>query len=525
MKSTAKTVGLVMVIMLFSRFMAFIMTMVYTNFFGVESTEINIYNYAITLPNTIFTILGTAITIAVIPTFAGFLGTNEKERAFKFANNITSLSVIATIILSGIGMAISPLIISLTKFKTDGYGFAVLALCIMFPVMIFYALNYIFQGLLQSLGKFAAPAAVSIPSSLIVILYVFIAGNKFGVTGLLIATFIGLAFQAIVLIPPLYKTEYRFKPSFNFRDEDVKKALKLIPPVLIGTSAYQINLFFNITVTANFKNTVTIMYFVQYTVLYSILALVYSLTAVIYPKLTMMAARGEMDGFNTHLQKALKSVVFFLIPAAAGFIGVRHQLMSFLMGWGNKITPDNISLSSDILALYAFSVLGIGIKEVMDRAFYSLKDTVRPAVNGVIIMAVNIGASLILIQVMGVLGIPLAYSISAITGAVIIMLMMKKKVKTFNINSLIITIVKILTSSAVMFAAVICINHLLGGISLGGNIIEKGIKLFVPVAVGGTVYFVCTYILKVEEAYAMLNSVKRRLVKKPAQTGDKQEDI
>jgi putative peptidoglycan lipid II flippase len=269
MKSTAKTVGLVTVIMLFSRLMTFIGTMVYTNFFGVDNIEINVYSFAIALPNIIFTILGTAITIAVIPTFAGFIGTNEKERAFKFANNITSLSVIATIILSIIGIAASPLIISLTKFKTDGYGFAVMALCIMFPVMIFYALNYIFQGLLQSLGRFAAPAAVSIPGALIIIIYVFLAGGKFGVTGLLIATFIGLAFQAIILIPPLLKTDYRYKLSFNFRDQDVKKALKLVPPILIGTSAYQVNFLFNITVTANFKNTVTIMTFVQNTVLYA----------------------------------------------------------------------------------------------------------------------------------------------------------------------------------------------------------------------------------------------------------------
>lgn len=72
----------------------------------------------------------------------------------------------------------------------------------MMPVMLFYGLNYIFQGILQSRGKYGFPAFVSVPSSLVVIFYVFALGDKYGITGLLIATFFGLSLQALILIPP-----------------------------------------------------------------------------------------------------------------------------------------------------------------------------------------------------------------------------------------------------------------------------------------------------------------------------------
>ncbi|MDP4093039.1 MAG: murein biosynthesis integral membrane protein MurJ [Bacillota bacterium] len=510
MKSTAKTVGLVMFIMLFSRFLAFAGTAVYMTFYGVDNTRINVYSYAIQFPNIIFNILGTALTIVVIPIFAGYIGTNQKDRAYKFADNITSLSIALTILLSIIGIAIAPLIISLTKFKTDGFDYAVMALQIMFPVMIFYAMNYVLQGILQSLGRFAMPALVSIPSSLIVILYVFLLGGKYGVTGLLIATFIGLAMQALILIPPLYRTDYRFKPSFDYKNEDIKRAFKLIPPILIGTSAYQLNMLFNITITANFKNTVTLMSFVQNTILYSVLAVIYSLTAVIFPKLTMLAARGEMDNFKLQVLKVLKTVVFLLIPAAAGFIAVRYQLISFLVGWG-KITSDNISLASSILALYALGVTGIGIKEVTDRAFYSLKDTIRPAINGVIIMLVNIVASLVLISVMGVLGIPLAYSISGVTGAVVILTMLRKKTGSFGGRSLLVSLFKVAAASMIMFGCVVAVNYLLGKYTFGGILVDRGIKLIIPVIVGGTVYMVASCLLGIQEATSILYSIRKRL--------------
>lgn len=509
MKSTAKTVGLVMIIMLFSRFMSFLSTAVYMTFFGVKTSEINVYTYTVSLPNIIFTILGTALTIAVIPVFAGYIGTGEKERAFKFANNVISLSIILTIILSVVGMLIAPFIIGLTSFRNDAYGFAVTALIVMFPIMIFYALNYILQGILQSLGRFNMPALVSIPSSLIIILYVYTMGTKLGVMGLLIATFIGLSLQALVLIPPVFKTEYRFRLSFDYRNEDIKRAVRLIPPILIGTSAYQLNMLFNITVTANFKNTVTLMSFVQNTILYSVLALIYSITAVVFPKLTMLAARKDMDSFKGSLVNVLKAVIYLLIPAAAGFIAVRYQLINLLVGWG-KITPEDVTLASEILALYAVGVTGIGVKEVVDRAFYSLNDTARPAINGVVIMVVNIVCSLILISFIGVLGIPLAYTISAVTGGVVIICMIRKKIGPFGVKKLSITLLKVIISSIIMFLAVVLLNTLLGRVAFGAAILDKAVKLFIPVIAGGAVYYVCTYILRVEEAVGVLSKIRVR---------------
>lgn len=508
MKGTARTVGIVMIIMLFSRLLAFLSSIVYMTFFGV-SLQTDIYSYAIQFPNIVFNSFGTALATVVIPIFAGYMGTGEKDRAFKFADNVLSLSIVFAAGLSVLGILLAPVFPLFTSFKNEGYDFAVLALRIMFPVMIFYALNYVLQGVLQSLGRFNMPAFVSVPSSLVLILYVFLMGHAYGILGLVVATFIGLSLQGLILIPPVFKTEYRFKPSFDLKNEDVKKALRLIPPILIGTSAYQVNMLFNITITANFKETVAIMVFVQNVILYSALAFVYSITAVVFPRFTMLAAQNDMDGFKDSLVKVLKTIAYFLVPATAGFIAVRHPLMDFLVGWG-KITSGDVKLASSILALYAVGISGVGIKEVVDRAFYSIKDTRRPAINSLVVVLVNIGASLILIQYFGALGIPLAYSISSLTGVVVLVSMLRRKIGAFGLGSLVRTTLKILLSSAVMFAVVWLVDLLLGELAAGG-VAAKAARLFIPVAAGILVYFVSTMLLKVEEAVEVMNKVKLRL--------------
>jgi putative peptidoglycan lipid II flippase len=512
MKSTAKTVGTVMLITVFSRLLSLLSNMAYITYFGIN-LETDIYSYATQFPNIVFNSLGTAIVTVVIPIFAGYIGTGKKERAFKFADNVLSMSVIFTAVLSLAGFLLTPSILLLTRFRFEGYGFALTALRIMFPVMIFYAMNYVFQGILQSLGKFNMPALVSVPGSLLILIYTFTLGGKFGVKGLLIATFIGLSLQALILIPPLLKTEYRFKPSFEYRNEDFLKALRLIPPILIGTSAYQLNMLFNATLSANFKDTVALMTTVQNLILYAILAFIYSITAVIFPRFTVLAAKNDMEGFKASLAKVLKVVIYVLIPSTAGFISVRFQLIDFLYGWG-RVTAANVSTAGSILGLYALGVTGIGIKEVIDRAFYSLKDTKRPAVNGVIIMGINITASLLLVSHIGVKGIPLAYSIAALIGSFTLIIMIRKKIGAFGGKSLLLTGFKAIAASVIMLLSIIPLNGFLEQFTFGHAVLDKGLKLVIPVIAGALIYYVLTYIMKVDEAREIMQKLRAKWARK-----------
>jgi len=536
-QSTAKTVGIVMIIMVLSRLLSLFSVIAYTSFFGTESIEINIYSYATQFPNIVFTVFGTALTTVVIPIFASNLESGNKKRAYKFADNVISLATAFTLGLSLVGILLAPLFPLMTKYRTNGYNFAVTALRIMFPIMIFYALNYIFQGILQSLGKFNMPAFVSIPSSLIQIGYVFLLGDRYGVKGLLIATFIALSTQALILIPPILKTDYRYRPSFNYRDEDIQKAIKLMIPIIIGTAAYPLNLFFNVTIAANLGegNMVTMLTLVQNLVSYAVLAFIYSVTAVAFPKFSALAARSDISEFKESVVKVLTSMFYFLMPATAGFILVRKELLNLIVGW-KKFTPEDVELASVLMSLYALGVVGMGVKEVVDRAFYSLKDTKDPAIIGVIVMIVNISVSLLLMNIIGVYGIPVAYSVSILTGAAVLLVLLRRKIGAFGGRKLGKVIAKIAISCIVMSAVVLLITWLLNRntfkaglivgivqkivpgishdiISLLQQLTDRAIKLFIPAVFGAIVYFASTYILKVDEAVTVIEKLKVKLLK------------
>lgn len=519
-KNVAKTVGVVMVITLLSRLMALVSQQTYMTRFGIDD-RMDIYVYAVNFQLYMINCLGTALITVMIPMFAGYIGTGEKKRAFRFANNVITLSFLLAVLLSAVGMVAAPHIVKLTRFhNTELFSFAVDALRIMFPVLMFYTLTYTLQGILQSQGRFLMPAFVSVPSSLIVIGYSLLLGNRFGIQGLLVATLIGLSSQALIQIPSVYKTEYRFSPSLGLRDKDIVSALKLVPPILVSSSAYQVNMIFNLSMAAHFEDGVSVINVAQQLVLVAILSMAISMTSVMFPRLTALAASNNMQDFKLTVVKILKTMVYLLVPMTLGLAAVRQETINFIYGYG-KFTAENARLTAGILAIYAIGGVGLGIKEVTDKAFYSLKDTGKPAIIGVIMMATNILCSLLLTNFIGIYAIPAAYSIAALVGSAASLYILWRKIGSFGVMDFLKSSGKILISAGAMVAVVIPLAALLRSVNLPlgvtGTIkvvMDNAVRLFVPVVLGAGVFFACSWLLRVEEAVDVLGKIKGKLIRK-----------
>jgi len=509
-KSVAGSISLVMIIMILSRLLSLVSTQVYLSYFGAGGSQINIYSYAISVPNIIFNCFGTALSTVVIPIYAGHIANKKLREAKLFADNIITISTVFTFLLVIAGFGLSFVLPHFTAFKNNSadLNYATKALMIMMPVMLFYALNYIFQGMLQSAGKYNWPAFVSVPSSLIVILYVIFLGDRFGVDGLLWATFLGLSMQAIILIPPLFKSGYRYMPRLQFKDSDIITAGKMTLPVLCGVSAYQLNMFYNVTMIANFDGMVTLLTYVQNITLYMVLAFVYSITAVIYPRLTSFAAKGEMDEYKKTLSDITKTIITLLLPVTFGFIAVRYPLLDLIAKWG-QITPGDIDAAAGLLMMYSIGITAVGIKEVYDRAFYAVKNTFIPALNGFVIMVVNIVLSQILMKIMGAYGIPLSYSVSSVIGAIVLIFMLRRKVGSIS-KGMIKYFVKCFTAAAVMFCAVVLLNGVLDTKLSADTLLIRLVKLFVPTGAGVIVYALMGIVLKIDYILNIFKSIMGR---------------
>lgn len=507
MKSMVKTILVVLGITIVSKLLSLGSNQYYIRFYGINEL-MDAFSFALALPNIVFNSVGTSLTTIIIPIFAGYIAVKDHKKAYKFANNVIGVSVLITAVMVVAGIFLVPYLISLTGFNSAASSeFAIFASRMLLPAMFFYCLNFIFQGILQSLGKFGMAALISMPYSLTVILYVLFCGHKFGLNGLVIATLIGLSFQALILIPPLWRTDFKFSLSADFTDTDMKKAGKLMLPILLGTSAYQLNMLFNVTIAARYTDGATIVTIVQAIILNSVMSVVFSVTSVIFPKFANLYSTKNWDEFKNLLDKSIKTVLFFLVPVAVVFIALGTEFIDLIYGWG-KFTDKNVIMAGTITALYAAGVLAHAVKEIVDRAFYAIQDTVRPAINGVIIMVVNIIASLIFIRFWGIYGVPTAYTVSLIVGAIVIVIMLGRKLGIRVLNGMMKFSVQSFISGMVMTIAIWGVKSILSNVSLQSKLVEKSVNLFVPAIISGIVFIIVARIIKMKEVEPVFDKAK-----------------
>lgn len=488
---------IVLIINVMSRGLALISNSLVTACFGATSLT-SAYSFSITLANIITTVVGTTLTTSVIPIYTELREFGDKKRTNAFLNNTVSLTVIVSFALIFLGGLLAPVIAGIAG-KGD-FGFSVFAIRILLFSILFMSMFYIFSGILQANGKFYLAAAVSIPSSVITMVYILSSSDKFGMHGLVVATLIGFFAQMAILIPALSKTDYRFSPSFKYNNPDMKRIFSVVAPVIVGICAHQINILTNSSIAFRHDaENYIVLNNAQNLGVQIVLTMVLAIASVIYPKLSEMAAKKEDEKFSDCLTSTLNSIILLLIPLSFGFFMLGHKFIDLIYGYG-KFTSENVALGGSVFALYAVGLLGLGFKEITDRAFYARKNTKVSAWNGVLIMALNIAFSIVLVRFFGLKGIAFAYSVAAILGGINIIWQYTRRFPDIKVKSLFVTVLKALVASA--FMAVVL--NFVKNISFGGSKISVLLSLMVSGVSGVVVYGIALILLRTEEVKNIL---------------------
>lgn len=498
-----------MVIMLVGKLLSLVANQAYLSWFGSANEQLNIFSWALQIPNYLFQSLGTALTSVVIPVFAALCAQGKREEANRFGSNIITISTILTLTLVAVGMALSFALPGFTDFQDKSY--AGMAIRILMPVMLFYSLTYIYQGMLQSLNHFVTPALVNFPNGIVILLYLWLFADRFGVTGLLWSVVLGLFLQAAILIPPTHRAGFRFRPVFDLKNENIRTAGGMMVPIILGASAYQFNMFFNNTMMTNVAPaSVSLFTFVQTLILSSVMTLVLAITSVVYPALTAHAAKDDMAGFKDTLSSTMGGLIYLLAPITVGLTVLGRPLLTLISLHG-QVLPEDITTETVFLVMYCPCIVFLGLKEVVDRSFYSLKTTRVSAVAGVLIMAANIvlGYLLSMFTPLGASGIPLAYSISATLGTVFLIVRLRRRVGPFG-GRLPETVFKTLPAAAVMGLAVYWLHGALAAALPADSIPVRLALVLVPTAAGAALFFLLTFLVRTPPILAFFKKITNR---------------
>lgn len=506
--SFIKNSAVVMLLIIAGKVLALVRDALLASNFGASSAT-DIYNFAIGVIY-LLTTISYGLTTTFIPVHSELVVKNGVEGSGNFVRNVVGVTSVAALALSLIMLFFSKPMIGIFApgFKNDinVYADSVLVLRIMLASLIFISLQSVVTGVLQVHKRFFEPAAMAAAANVVYIAYLLFLASDYGIRGFAVATAAAFFVQLLINLPGFFKLGYSLKPAFNTKDERLKTVFSLMLPVVASTSLIQLNMFVNRSfATTIYKGAVTVLDFSNKinTLAYEVFAI--GIAMIIYPALTELAAKENMEEYRAALVKGLNTILLIMVPAAFAIAVLRLPLTSLIFERG-AFSHEAAIATSEALLFFCPAMIAYGVRDILNKAFYSVMDTKTPMINSVISLALNIALNIVFVKSMGVSGLTLATSISSMFAAILMFAAINRKLGGLDIKNIAGTAVKIFISAFFMAISIYAVKSLCFA-AFGNGLSGRLITILSSFVIGSAVYFICIYFMKVKEFKWFLESI------------------
>ena len=430
-KNIFKTFSLIFIITVISKFLGLFRDIVFAKYYGTGYVA-NAFFAAIRIPTQLVDIiLSSAIVSTFVPIFNQVLQKDGKDKANKFANNFVNIVALISTAIAIIGIIFAPQIVKALAggFDTQTFNLTVELIKITFPMIIFTAIAYSLVGFLQSYGQFNIPAMISAVSNLVIIIFLLLFREKFGIHGVAGCMLFAWLLQVLIQVPFAKKYGYPFILHIDFKDENIKRVFLLSIPILISTAVLPINNLVSTRLASGMgDNAVSAMEYAYklYVVISGVFT--YAIGNIIFPEMSRASADDNKEEYKEIINKAMRMMIYILIPLTIGITIFSKDIISVIYERG-EFTAESTLITSSILTFFSVGIIGSGIVEVMNKAFYAKQDTKSPLIAGIIMIIINVILCVTLSKFLDVKGLALATSITAIVNAITLMYMANKNVK------------------------------------------------------------------------------------------------
>ncbi len=478
----------------------------------------NAFTAASKLPLTFFDmLLAAAISGCFIPIYNSFqkdkdkpsLSAEGEEAADRFAGLFLTFVLLVCGILTLIGIIFAePLIRLLTSgLAEDTVRLAVRLTRIMFPMVMFTGAAYTLVGVLQSKGSFIAPALISAVSNAGVVLYLLLIDGHLGedsIYGLAGAYLVSWMIQLATLIGPLAKLGFRWKPALNFRDPALLRALKMAPPIMIGSwlapAGILIGQVFAARVAASGGIAGATTLFDCANNVYVILAgtLTYSICNYTFPKIARLSAGGDTEAFGGTVRSGLLSALYITVPFMAAALVLTGEGVSILYRRG-EFTAEDARYTAEALRMILLAMPFFCITELLTRVFYSRGLPSVPMWAAAAGIAANLISGWLLTsgENPGIGAVGLANAIGQLTAALILLAAAIQTVPGVFDRHFCIRLLKIALGGGICFGVCLLLYSLIGGEPYEAGLIANLLRALICFIPGAGSYLLFTKLARI----------------------------
>lgn len=479
-----------------------------------------------TLPNTIYLLLaGGVLNAVLVPQITKASADHDGGRAF--VDRLLTLALLGIGVVTLVCIPAAPLLVKLfaaNNWDSGTFGLAVAFAYICLPAIFFYGLFTVLSQVLNAQERFAAFTWAPVLCNVVWIVglgwYLLQFGHGAVAPGAFTPQMIlllggsltlGVALQALILLVPLYRTGFRYRPRFGFRGVGLGSASRVAMWTFAALAVSQVGLIVQSKVlTSTGTQTGKLLYdsaFLLFMTPHGLITV--SLVTALFTSMSRAAARRDDEAFRRDVRRGLSLSGIATIPITIGCLILGTSLAALLFPRNAIETTNSIGhvMAAMMLGLPAFAFY-----YVAQRAFFAFEDAKTPfylqLVNTGVAAAIAIAAMLLPAQYRAV-GVGLGQALSNVVGAVVALLWLGRRVDGLQMRSSVRTLVRVTVASLIAAAPTYLVffaaQQLLRGRATAIVALLVGVPLFVAV------YVVLARRMRVTQIDEILDPVRRRL--------------
>ncbi len=455
-----------------------------------------------------------ALTVAFVPVYTEYLKSSKKEGREAASVIFTYLSLLLALIVV-LGVLFAPLLVRLIAWgfsaEPGKFELTVYLTRIMFPYIFLISLVALAMGILNSLKKFAAPAAAPILLNLSIIFGATVLWKYFEIptVGLALGVLLGGTLQLALQIPALIKEGMLPRLNFNWRHRGLRSMLFLMIPSAFGAAVYQVNVLI-VTLLASFlpDGSVSYLWYADRVSEFPLGIFAIAIATATLPTLSDHAADKDIQSLKETINYSLRLTFLIAIPSMVGLFLLSGLSISVLFERG-EFGPTTAVATAGALMIFAIKIPFVSGVRNLVPAFFALRDAKTPVYVAAFAVIVNGVVALLLMKSMLHLGLASALVVSSAFNFVILLYLLRRKIGSLGYKRLVISVFKTCIASAVMGAVIIVVKQ---WIDLGAitSLWTRGGILVLMILGGVAIFISIIRAINVDEYRALVGMMNRK---------------
>ena len=514
LRSTSIVSGMTLV----SRVLGLARDIVFARYFGA-TIVMDAFIVANRIPNMLRRFFAEgAFSQGFVPVMAQYRAKNDHPQARELVDAVAGTLGLGLFIVTLIGVVAAPLLVLVVApgfVGDDGrFDLATAMTRFTFPYLFFVSLTAFAGGILNTYGRFGAPAFTPVILNVVLIGSAMWLSPRLAEPGMALAYGVLLAgiAQLLFQVPFLAKIHAIPRPSWRPRHEGVRRIGKLMVPAIFGSSVAQVNVLVGGVIASMLGvGKISLLYYSDRLMEFPLGLFSIALATVTLPHLSRQHAAASLQGFSRTVDWSMKLVFLIATPAAVGLILLSEPLVATIF-YGGEFSAFDVQMTALSLQAFSLGLIGFSVVKTLAPAYFAREDTKTPVKVGLIALAVNFVLSVTLAWTLTRAGyagthagLALAISVAAIVNAWLLWRGLRRDGVVGVTKGWGALLLRFLLANATM---AVCLIQLARPLSwwLQSSLMTRSVWLGLTIATGAVVYFAALLVLGVRPAQLRLKS-------------------